>query len=77
MNGLSDVQLKVYGGELEQGQRESLSKTPAGMGRWRLMLHRWTTRRALLDMTPEQLRDIGLTRAQALEEGLKPFWRAA
>lgn len=78
MNGLSDVRLKLYGAELE---RQALCRpnvrTPAGLGRFGLMLHRWNTRRALLEMTPEQLRDIGLTRAEALEEGLKPFWRAA
>ena len=28
-----------------------------------------------LNLTPEQLKDIGLTREQAHEEGLKPFWR--
>ena len=77
MNGLSDVRLKLYGSELERGQRDALCRAPAGMGRWRLMLHRWTTRRALLEMSPEQLKDIGLTREQALEEGLKPFWRTA
>ena len=78
MNGLSDVRLKLYGVELErQALCQSLVRAPAGLGCFGLMLHRWKTCRALLDLTPEQLRDIGLTRAQALEEGLKPFWRAA
>lgn len=39
------------------------------------MAHRWHSRRALLELTPEQLRDVGLTPEQAREEGLKPFWR--
>lgn len=76
MNGLSDVRLKLYGCELEQGQRKSLIDTPTGMGRLGLMLHRWRTRRALLDLTPDQLNDIGLSREAAEEEGLKPFWRS-
>lgn len=33
-------------------------------------------RRKLKDMTDEQLRDIGVSRIEALTEGCKPFWRA-
>lgn len=33
-------------------------------------------RRKLKDMTDEQLRDIGVSRIEALREGSKPFWRA-
>jgi len=32
-------------------------------------------RRALLALDDNQLRDIGVSRRQALEEGRKPFWR--
>jgi len=32
------------------------------------------SRRALSEMEPRQLRDIGLTRAQAAAEAAKPFW---
>ncbi|WP_220720555.1 DUF1127 domain-containing protein [Agarivorans litoreus] len=35
------------------------------------------SRRALLALNDELLKDIGLSRAQALAEGRKPFWRAA
>ncbi|MNG39640.1 hypothetical protein D3C84_1278200 [compost metagenome] len=52
-----------------------LRKPPSGLSRWALFWHRLHTRQALLELTPEQLRDIGLTREQAREEGLKPFWR--
>ncbi|MFN3546312.1 MAG: DUF1127 domain-containing protein [Mesorhizobium sp.] len=31
-------------------------------------------RRDLLDLTDDQLRDIGLTRAQARREAARPFW---
>ena len=32
-------------------------------------------RQKLAKLTTEQLRDIGITRAQAIEEARKPFWR--
>ncbi|MCR4266277.1 DUF1127 domain-containing protein [Nitratireductor sp. ZSWI3] len=32
------------------------------------------SRRQLLDLTEEQLRDIGISRSQALREGWRPFW---
>lgn len=40
------------------------------------MLHRWRTRRALLELDDQQLRDIGLSWEQARQEGSKPFWKA-
>jgi uncharacterized protein YjiS (DUF1127 family) len=40
-----------------------------------LLWHRLHTRKTLLELTPEQLRDVGLSREQAREEGLKPFWQ--
>ncbi|WP_085578929.1 MULTISPECIES: DUF1127 domain-containing protein [unclassified Pseudomonas] len=80
MNGLSDVRLTLHSQELAAGQQDSarneaLRNAPSGLGRWGLFWHRLHTRRALLGLTPQQLKDIGLTREQALEEGLKPFWR--
>ncbi|HZT48018.1 MAG TPA: hypothetical protein VFA64_08580 [Hyphomicrobiaceae bacterium] len=44
----------------------------------RLWLLRSTQRRALRELAEEGhlLADIGLTRAQALREAAKPFWRA-
>ena len=75
MSGMSDVRLKLHAEELSCEQRLQLFDVPAGFGRWELMAHRWHSRRALLELTPEQLRDVGLTPEQAREEGLKPFWR--
>ncbi|MCU0117037.1 DUF1127 domain-containing protein [Pseudomonas sp. B2M1-30] len=80
MNGLSDVRLTLHSQELEAGQQDStrsevMRNAPSGLSRWDLFWHRLHTRRALRNLTPEQLKDIGLTREQALEEGLKPFWR--
>lgn len=80
MNGLSDVRLTLHSQELEAGQERELRNPmlcsgPACLSRWGLFWHRLHTRKALLELTPEQLRDIGLTREQARTEGLKPFWR--
>ena len=38
------------------------------------MLARRRSRRALLEMTDEQLKDIGLSRAEAHGEAYRPFW---
>ncbi|MFJ2429963.1 DUF1127 domain-containing protein [Pseudomonas sp. NPDC087804] len=80
MNGLSDVRLTLHSQELEAGQKdrarnEIMRNAPSGLSRWGLMWHRLHTRRALLNLTADQLKDIGLTREQAQEEGLKPFWQ--
>jgi len=75
MGGMSDVRLQLMAKELEAGQQAKVFNAPAGLGRWGLMLHRWHTRRALLQLDDDQLRDIGLSWEQAREEGRKPFWR--
>ncbi|WP_085723679.1 DUF1127 domain-containing protein [Pseudomonas sp. R37(2017)] len=80
MNGLSDVRLTLHSQELAAGQKDSARNAPVGnassaLGRWDLFWCRLHTRKALLALTADQLKDIGLTREQALEEGLKPFWR--
>ena len=41
-----------------------------------LWLHRRNSRRALARLPAAALRDIGLTRREALAEAAKPFWRA-
>lgn len=38
------------------------------------MLERRRGRLALLEMTDEQLKDIGISRCDAHHEGLRPFW---
>ncbi|WP_286913601.1 MULTISPECIES: DUF1127 domain-containing protein [unclassified Pseudomonas] len=75
MAGMSDVRVQLMARELEDEQRTKVFNAPAGLGRWGLMLHRWHTRRALLELDNEQLRDIGLSWEQAREEGRKPFWK--
>jgi uncharacterized protein YjiS (DUF1127 family) len=39
-------------------------------------LHRIESRRDLAGLTDRELRDIGITRVDALGEAEKPFWRA-
>ncbi|MCU1749799.1 DUF1127 domain-containing protein [Pseudomonas sp. 6D_7.1_Bac1] len=80
MNGLSDVRLTLHSQELVAGQDRGMRaantrNAPSGLGRWGLFWHRLRTRKALLELSPEQLRDVGLSREQAREEGLKPFWQ--
>ncbi|MDR6960191.1 hypothetical protein BK654_22165 [Pseudomonas brassicacearum] len=80
MNGLSDVRLTLHSQELAAGREKELRdamlrNAPSCLGRWGLFWHRLHTRKALLELTPEQLRDIGLSPELAREEGLKPFWR--
>lgn len=76
MDGMSDVRLQLLAKELDAGQRDKVYGAPAGLGRWGLMVHRWRTRRHLLQLDDAQLRDIGLSWAQAREEGRKPFWKS-
>ena len=38
-------------------------------------LERRRQRRALLEMSDHMLKDIGVSRAAAYEEAVKPFWR--
>ncbi|MHC8317105.1 DUF1127 domain-containing protein [Pseudomonas sp. LB3P31] len=80
MNGLSDVRLTLRSQELAKGQDHgtrgaNMRNAPSGLGRWGLFWRRVHTRRALLTLTADQLKDVGLSREQAREEGLKPFWR--
>jgi uncharacterized protein YjiS (DUF1127 family) len=76
MNGFSDVRLSLYSQELSEGQAPVVmtARSPK-LGRWALYRHRWTSRNMLLNLTPDELKDIGVTPAQARTEGLKPFWR--
>jgi uncharacterized protein YjiS (DUF1127 family) len=45
---------------------------------WKERLRRWhtnwKTRRLLAELDPHQLKDIGVSRGDALEEARKPFW---
>lgn len=80
MNGLSDVRLALHSQELAAARNTgaragALRNAPLGLGRWGLLWHRLNTRKALLELSAEQLRDVGLSREQAREEVLKPFWR--
>jgi uncharacterized protein YjiS (DUF1127 family) len=38
------------------------------------LLERRRSRLALLEMTDDQLKDIGISRCDAHREGIKPFW---
>ena len=81
MNGLSDVRLTLQAEELQdvagvaQGHAQAQAQTGATLTvRWQRFCRRLSTRRALLRLTPEQLKDIGLSPEQARREALRPFW---
>ncbi len=52
---------------------------PAAGGAWLRLIGTWMERRrqrrALAELDDHQLRDIGLTRAEARAECAQPFWR--
>ncbi|WP_268798859.1 DUF1127 domain-containing protein [Pseudomonas huanghezhanensis] len=76
MNGLSDVRLALYSQELVDGQVRPLTVSgSSSLSMWTLFQRRRGTRRALLNLNADQLKDIGLTSEQARAEGIKPFWR--
>jgi len=80
MNGLSDVRLTMKSGELQQEAASGHLYAQAGtakpaVSRWNAFWQRLTTRRALLRLTDEQLKDVGLSREQALREAQLPFWK--
>ena len=77
MNGLSDVRLTLHSQQLlaEHEAREIIN-APAALGRWSLFWHRARSRRVLLNLDEDQLRDVGLSRELARHEGYKPFWRS-
>jgi len=76
MNGFSDVRLALYSQELCEGRAVVMKTTrKPKLNRWALYRHRWMSRQMLLNLTEDELRDIGLTGGQAMREGLKPFWR--
>jgi uncharacterized protein YjiS (DUF1127 family) len=47
----------------------AMRNAPSGLSRWGLFWHRLHTRKALLRLTPEQLKDVGLTRSRRRRRG--------
>lgn len=45
-----------------------------GMNALDRMMDRRRSRLALLEMTDDQLKDVGLSRGEAYREGIRPFW---
>ncbi|WP_213878187.1 DUF1127 domain-containing protein [Pseudomonas sp. dw_358] len=78
MNGLSDVRVALRSSELDAAAIApvvSKVRSASGLSRWQLLWMRYTTRRQLLTLDADQLKDIGITRVDARAEGMKPFWR--
>ncbi len=64
---------KVSGPAVVMPPKVGLAGCFIGMARWR---GRFRQRRELCNLDARMLDDIGMTRAQALAEAQKPWWRA-
>ena len=52
-----------------------LARVVSTLARWiDYLLERRRSRLALLEMTDDQLKDIGISRCDAHREGIRPFW---
>ncbi|MBD9483117.1 DUF1127 domain-containing protein [Pseudomonas sp. PDM14] len=71
MRGFSES----YSSGRVRSQQKPVLRAADIAGRWRVLLRRLHTRRALLQLDADQLRDIGLTAEQAREEAQRPFWQ--
>ncbi|SDI34846.1 DUF1127 domain-containing protein [Pseudomonas panipatensis] len=75
MNGMGDVRLTLYQQELLGLADGSVVSRGAQESRWQQFWRRVRTRKQLLELSDEQLRDIGISREQARIEAMRPFWR--
>ncbi len=75
MSTLTDRRLAVlpaYAPALPERRPSALARAVATIVQWR---RRAAGRRALAEMSPRMLADIGVSRFEAQEEASKPFWR--
>ncbi|AIR88743.1 DUF1127 domain-containing protein [Pseudomonas cremoricolorata] len=73
MSRFNDIDLAIEPGATAAGQRQLQVGVQGVYTQW---VQRYSTRRALLALSEQHLRDIGLSREQAVAEGSKPFWKA-
>ncbi|VXC46930.1 conserved hypothetical protein [Pseudomonas sp. 8Z] len=74
MRGIDEVGRGAGGIALEPQSQSGVA--PARIARdWSTFWRRLRTRRPLLNMSDEDLADVGLTRAQAEREARMPFWK--
>lgn len=75
MTGMSDVRLTLYQQELLEIHDGRVTVRGTQESRWAQFWRRVRTRKQLLELSDEQLRDIGISRDQARLEAMRPFWR--
>ncbi|AGI26673.1 DUF1127 domain-containing protein [Pseudomonas sp. MT3] len=75
MTGMSDVRLTLYQQELLEIPGTRVAARGSQESRWQQFWRRVRTRKQLLELSDEQLRDIGVSREQARLEAMRPFWR--
>lgn len=74
MHNLTPEQLQIHARELDV-LNARYAAHPAGSNFWEQLRLRLHTRHGLMGLTPEQLKDVGLTAAQACQEARRPVWR--
>ncbi|WP_275545700.1 MULTISPECIES: DUF1127 domain-containing protein [unclassified Pseudomonas] len=73
MSGFSKTDFAAVGEDVQVAPHKDEARY---FGRnWPAFWRRLSTRRALLKLSDQQLRDIGLSRAQAEREASLPFWK--
>lgn len=75
MTGMSDVRLTLYQQELLGLPEARVMPSGPQENRWQQFWRRLRTRKQLLELSDEQLCDIGISREQARLEAMRPFWR--
>ncbi len=75
MNGHIDMRLAARDEKSPPAKPAIGQGGSSNAGRWQRFWRRVATRRALLHLEPHELRDIGVSLAEARKEGAKPFWR--
>ncbi len=68
---LSGLDLLGFSGRTGEWLGESVHKFAKVIHEWN---RRYRTRKELLEMEDYMLKDIGISRSDALREGNKPFW---
>ena len=68
-----DYEVSAYAAAPTAGAEKALTRFRRALRTWR---ERSKTRRALAELTPRMLEDVGLDYGAAMQEAAKPFWKA-
>ncbi|TGQ73376.1 MAG: DUF1127 domain-containing protein [Mesorhizobium sp.] len=75
LHATPDFQVRSQRPSVQRGFVSRWVRVITSLARWLdHLLERRRSRLVLLEMTDEQLKDIGVTRCDAHREGIRPFW---